>query len=419
MALGDKKPDVIVIGGGVVGAACAYYLARAGRQVRVLEARQFGAGCSHGNCGMICPSHVLPLAAPGAIRKVIYAMLRGNAPLAIRPGLNLSLWAWLWKFARRCRRDLMLEAAHAGHALLTSSKLLYGELLREPAFDCEWKDRGLLFVYNSLPDFEAYGETESLLRELFGIAGTRIEGPELARFEPALKDSLAGAWHYAGDSHLRPDKLMMSWRELLRRLGVDVMENTAVDAIDVQAESVRSIETSAGRMSAGAYVLATGALAPKLGKALRRSLPIQPGKGYSLTMPRPQITPTMPMILEEYHVGVTPLETGFRLGSTMEFAGYDSTINPRRVALLRKGAEHCLRFPYCEPVLEQWYGWRPMTYDGLPCIGPAPSIRNAFVAAGHGMLGVSTSPGTGKLIAELIVGDQPHIDPAPYSLSRF
>jgi D-amino-acid dehydrogenase len=415
----EEQLDVLVMGGGVIGAACAYYLATSGRRVRIVEAGKFGSGCSHGNCGMICPSHVLPLAAPGAIRKVVYAMLRGNAPLAIHPGLNVSLWRWLWSFAQRCRSDLMFQAAQAGHALLTSSKCLYEELRQLPAFDCEWQDRGLLFVYNSPRDFEEYGSTERLLRERFGIAGARVEGAELPRFEPALKDGLAGAWHYAGDSHLRPDKLMASWRELLRQQSIDILEDTPVEAIELANGSIASVMTPSGRMRAGAYVLATGALAPKLGSALKCRLPIQPGKGYSITMPRPEITPTIPMILEEYHVGVTPLETGFRLGSTMEFAGYDSTINPRRVALLRKGAEHCLRTPYCEPVLEQWYGWRPMTYDGLPCIGSVPRVRNAFVAAGHGMLGVSTSPGTGKLLAELIAGVTPHIDPTPYAITRF
>jgi D-amino-acid dehydrogenase len=124
------------------------------------------------------------------------------------------------------------------------------------------------------------------------------------------------------------------------------------------------------------------------------------------------------MILEEYHVGVTPMLTEFRLGSTMELTGYDTSINQRRIALLKKGAEECLRAPYVEPVLEVWYGWRPMTYDGLPFIGGIPGADNAYVAAGHGLLGVSTSPGTGKLIAELVAGEAPHIDPRPYSVER-
>jgi D-amino-acid dehydrogenase len=260
---------------------------------------------------------------------------------------------------------------------------------------------------------------ERLVREEFGVAGMRIDGADLPRFEPALKEGLAGAWHYAGDSHLRPDKLMAAWRKLLDARGVEIVEHASVDGVELNRGAITTVKTSRGPMRADAYVIATGALAPRLGQALGCKLPIQPGKGYSLTMPRPESTPVMPMILEEYHVGVTPFQSGFRLGSTMEIAGYDATINPRRLALLTKGAEHCLKTPTCEPVLEEWFGWRPMTYDGLPCIGALPKIRNAYVAAGHGMLGVSTSPASGKLMAELITGCKPHIDAGPYSLTRF
>jgi D-amino-acid dehydrogenase len=367
---------------------------------------------------MICPSHVLPLAAPGAIRKVVRAMVRGNAPLAIRPGLNFALWGWLLKFAARCRREPMMEAARAQHALLSSSKALYRELRHDPMFDCEWEDRGLLFVYNSPHEFEAFAASERLVREEFGVAGTRIEAADLTRFEPALKEGLGGAWHYAGDSHVRPDKLMTSWRRLLEARGVEIFESTTVQGFDVSGAAVRGVATSAGTMRSGAYVLATGALAPRLGAALGCKLPIQPGKGYSITMPRPGKPPVTPMILEEYHVGVTPFASGYRLGSTMEFAGYDTTINRRRMALLTRGAEECLVTPTAEPVQEEWYGWRPMTYDGLPFIGRVPGVTNAFIAAGHGMLGVSTSPATGRLLSELVCGGEPHINAAAFSLHR-
>jgi D-amino-acid dehydrogenase len=417
--MAGQKSDVIVIGGGVVGAACAYYLAQAGLKVRVLEAGRFGGGCSHGNCGMICPSHVLPLAGPGAVRKVLRAMVRGNAPLAVRPGLNLALWSWLWKFSRCCREDLMWQSAVAMNALLVSSRRLYDELRQRDEFDCEWQDKGLLFVYNSQRDFEQFGCVERLVRERFGVRGTRIEGAQLEDVEPALKEGLAGAWHYEGDSHLRPDKLMASWQRLLIGAGADIVENSPVQDVELDGDAIRSVATSDGRQSAGAYVLAAGALSPALARRMNCRLPIQPGKGYSITMPLPQGGPTTPMILEQYHVGVTPMVSGYRLGSTMELVGYDATINRKRLALLKKGADECLRAPYCEPILEEWCGWRPMTYDGLPCLGRAPRGANAFIAAGHGMLGMSTAPGSGKLLAEIVVGADPHIDPAPYSPARF
>lgn len=402
----------------MVGAACAYYLSLEGARVRILDAGKFGAGCSHGNCGFVCPSHVLPLATPGAIGKVIGAIVRGSGALSIRLRWDFALWRWLWNFGRRCRHDLMLQTAQANHALLQSSRKLYDQLRASPEFDCEWEDRGLLFVYNRREEFEAYAALEKLIREEFGVAGQPIDGGALESFEPALKPGLGGAWHYTGDAHLRPDKLMQSWRQLLDLHQVEIVEDSPVDQIVVEHDAVTHVETPHGSLRADNYVLATGALVPKLGRDLGLRLAVQPGKGYSLTMPLPPVPPTVPMILEEYHVAVTPFASGYRLGSTMEFAGYDTSINPRRIEVLRRGAEQCLKTPLATPVLETWYGWRPMTYDGLAYIGRAPGARNAYVAAGHGMLGVSTSPATGKLISELLNSRSPHIDPSPYSLNR-
>jgi D-amino-acid dehydrogenase len=148
-------------------------------------------------------------------------------------------------------------------------------------------------------------------------------------------------------------------------------------------------------------------------------VPIQPGKGYSITMARPARCPTIPLIFDEHRVAVTPMRSGYRLGSTMEFAGYDTSLNRARLNLLREAARHYLHEPLGEPVLEEWYGWRPMTYDGKPIIDRSPALGNVWIAAGHNMLGLSMAPATGRLVAELLDGRPPHIDPAPYSVKRF
>jgi D-amino-acid dehydrogenase len=170
---------------------------------------------------------------------------------------------------------------------------------------------------------------------------------------------------------------------------------------------------------ADAFVLATGALTPLWGRHLGCRIPIQPGKGYSLTMPRPARCPRVPLIFEEHRVAVTPMRSGYRLGSTMEFAGYDTTLNRRRLGLLKEAAAHYLHEPFCDPVEEEWYGWRPMTYDGKPIIDRSPALPNVLIAAGHNMLGLSMAPATGRLVAELLGGREPHIDPAPYTVKRF
>ena len=156
-----------------------------------------------------------------------------------------------------------------------------------------------------------------------------------------------------------------------------------------------------------------------MGRHLGCRLPIQPGKGYSITMPRPSLCPRRLLIFEEHRVAVTPLRSGYRLGSTMEFAGYDATLDRRRLDLLRDAARRYLQEPLAEPVQEEWFGWRPMTYDGKPIIDRSPAVSNVVIAAGHNMLGLSMAPATGKLVAELLANRPPHLDPAPYSVRRF
>jgi len=165
-------------------------------------------------------------------------------------------------------------------------------------------------------------------------------------------------------------------------------------------------------------VVATGAWTPLLQEAVGVRLPIQPGKGYSITMARPGLCPKYPMILEECHVAITPFEEGYRVGSTMEFSGYDTSLNRARLDYLRKGAAEYMHEPTAEPVEEEWYGWRPMTADGIPYIDRSPRFANVWVAAGHSMLGISMGTGTGKLVSELITGVKPHLDPLAYRIAR-
>jgi D-amino-acid dehydrogenase len=444
---------VVVIGGGVIGVACAYYLSRAGLKVTLIDRGRIGGACSHGNCGLVCPSHVLPLAAPGAVRHALVSMVQKNSPFRIKPRLDPALWGWLFRFARRCNTTDMLAAGFANQALLDSSLSLYRDLLRGEPIACEWESRGLLFVYETLREFQNFEATNDLLTQHFNLPARRIAADELGAFEPALRPGLAGGYYYEHDSHLRPDKLLARWRGILERRGVEVIENCDFQGMisskrngqslpavaspagvsmslyqmalperhterSLQATATCAI-TSQGELTADAFVVATGAWTPQLARQVGCEVPIQPGKGYSLTMPRPANCPRVPLILVESHVAVTPMQSAYRLGSTMEFAGYDTSLRRERLELLRRGAAACLREPYCEPVDEAWYGWRPMTYDSVPVIDRSPRWDNLFIAAGHNMLGLSMAPATGKLVAELVTGAPTHLDPSPYTLSRF
>jgi D-amino-acid dehydrogenase len=409
----------IVVGGGVIGAACAYYLSRANWAVEVVDQGEFGKGCSHANCGIICPSHVLPLAEPGAVWRTLQTFFHRDSPVSIKPRFDPALWGWLWRFARRCNHRDMMAAARAIQALLNSSRRLYDELFHDEPFDCEWQARGVLFVLQSRRGLEHFAHTVRLLAESFELPSERLEGDALCDLEPALKPGLAGGWWFRGDAHLRPDRLMASWRRILPQHGVSLREQCALKEFIGERGRARAAATSAGELTADAFVVATGALTPFLTQALGCRLPIQPGKGYSITMPRPARCPTRPLILEEHRVAVTPMQSGYRLGSTMEFAGYDATLNRRRLAFLRTAARQYLLEPDAEPVQEEWFGWRPMTPDSVPIIDRSPRWANVFIAAGHNMLGVSMAPATGKLVAEMAAGAPTHLDRAPYSATRF
>jgi D-amino-acid dehydrogenase len=414
-----ERKQVLVVGGGVIGLACAHFLERGGCRVTVIDQGAIGAGCSHANCGLVCPSHVLPLAEPGAAWRAFKSLFQRGAPLAIRPRWDPGLWAWLARFARRCNRRDMLESADASNPLLRSSMALYGELAQEEALDCEWQVNGLLFAFRDRREFLAWQQVDDLLRTRYQLGAERLDGDAVTGFEPALRPGLAGGWYYAHDAQLKPDKLVASWRATLEGRGVRFLEGCAIKGIEPACEWARLAHTSLGPIEADAFVLATGAWTSRLGRLLGRTPPIVPGKGYSLTMKRPACCPRVPIIFPETRVAVTPFRTQYRLGSTMEFAGFDARIDRRRLQLLRDGAAPFLQQPCGEPVIEEWCGWRPMTYDSLPIIDKSPRQPNVFVAAGHNMLGVSMAPATGKLLAELVLGRPPHIDHAPYSILRF
>ncbi|MEZ6124372.1 MAG: FAD-dependent oxidoreductase [Planctomycetaceae bacterium] len=416
--MSSTNRKTIVIGGGVIGAFCAWFLQQTGRDVTIIDRSEFGAACSHGNCGYVSPSHVLPLPKPGQLAIGLKAMFARNGALKIRPGFNLSLWTWLLKFAGRCNHRDMLQAGAARHALLESSRQLYQQIIESHSLNVEWQTDGLLFVFRNQTEFDHFGQVNDLLTKDFQVAADPIDGKALAQMEPALKPGLAGAWHYRNDAHLRPDRLMSELKRCLQDRGVRIVAQQDVRSFVGQNGQAVAVRTAADEFSADEFVVATGALTPFLNSELGCRIPIQPGKGYSITMSRPALCPKYPMLLEEVHVGITPFHSGYRIGSTMELAGYNSRLSPERLQYLRSGAAEYLLDPFGDQLNEEWFGWRPMTWDGLPYIDRSPRFSNVWVAAGHNMLGLSMGTATGRLLSELMSAQTPHIDPSPFRIGR-
>lgn len=411
------RSDVLILGGGVIGLCSALLLLRAGRSVTLIDRGAVGQGSSHGNCGTITPSH-LPLHAPGTVARGLKSLLHADAPLKIRPRWDPALFAWLLRFAAQCNERDYLRTARIKAPLLLASQARLQALIRDEALDCEFVDSGTLYVYRDAQAFEHSAQEAALLQQL-RIPVRTLDGDAARQLEPALNEHVVGALHNLGDSRLRPDRYVQALAAAVVKAGGVIQEHTAVQGLSTHAGAVSSVQTAQGPMQADHYLFALGAWSPQIGKRIGLRLPIQPGKGYSITYPRPQIAPRIPMVLKERGVCVTAWDSGYRLGSTMEFAGYDDTLNPVRLAALERGAREYLVDPLGPSVEEQWYGWRPMTPDDLPIIGWAPDLSNLMLATGHGMLGVSLSAITAQLVTEGITGAQPSMDLSPYAPQRF
>ena len=401
----------------MIGLATALALVEAGRGVRVLEAGTAGCGASHGNCGTITPSHAPPLAAPGVVAQGLRWMFTPDAPLYLKPRLDPALWAWLLRFAARCNPRDWRQSTRSRSVLLNDSRQRLADWVQRYALDCEFAEEGLDYVFRDAANFDRYATDCAALAE-FDISTQIIDGQDYLRSEPALKPGVVGAIHFPGDARLRPDRYVAALARAVRERGGVIEEHCRVTSLSTSPQGA-DVQTALGVRSGREVVVALGAWSPALVRSLGLRLPVQPGKGYSITYSRPSLVPRRPMVLKDRSVCVTAWESGFRLGSTMEFSGYDDSLNATRLAALERGAAEFLHEPVGATVHERWCGWRPMTWDDLPVLGSVAGHPCLWMAAGHGMLGVSMSAATGQLMADLITDREPAFDPTPYRLERF
>lgn len=414
----DTRDDVIIIGGGAIGLASALALVEAGRSVRVLEAGTVGCGSSHGNCGTLTPSHAPPLAAPGAIGKALRWMFTPDAPFWVKPRFDPALWRWFSHFAARCNQRDWLQTMRPKGALLLHSRALFPQWIADHGLDCEFAESGFDYVFRTRQGFEHLREELAPLRDL-GIASEVIDGGDYERQEPAVKPGVAAAIRFPGDARIRPDRYVAELARVLRARGGVIEEHCEALGLTVQRDGV-AVATAQGERLARDVVIATGAWSPRFARSAGlAAMPIQPGKGYSITYDPVAAAPRRPLMLFERKVCVTAWDSGFRLGSTMEFSGYDRTLNRRRLDALERGATEYLHEPVGPAKREEWFGWRPLTYDDLPIIGRVPGHRHVWAATGHGMMGIGMSTGTAQLLTDLICEREPAIDPTPYRAGRF
>ncbi len=404
--------SVLVCGGGLVGLSCAYYLARDGWAVTVLERNPAGSdSCAHGSAGYISPSHVLPLAPPGMVWKGLKWMTSSRSPFYIQPRLDGDLLRWAWLFARSCTPEHTARAAPLLRDLCLDGRQRYLELAAATGQTFGLQQEGLLNLCQTQQglDHEAHG-LAALANEL-GVEARVLDAKATAALEPGTRLAIAGSVYFPIDAHLSPRRLIPALIGQLEQLGVAFRWGTPLSGWRTAAGRVVAAQTPAGDLVADEYVLAGGSWSAAMTAGLGLRLPLQAGKGYSLTLPHPRCRLTKPLILTERRVAVTPLGDQLRFGGTMEIAGHRDRVRPERVAQIIAAAQSFLpEFTAADFAgITPWFGYRPVSPDGLPYLGRFGRYANLTAACGHAMLGVTLAPATGRLVSEVLGGRKPSV----------
>ncbi len=406
----------VVIGAGVVGLATAWHLAERGLRVRVIDAAPYpGDGCSWGNAGMVVPSHIVPLAAPGALGLARRWLRNPESPLGVDLWPSLELLTWGFRFWRAATAERVDRAAPVLGALLSAGSRIYSEWAERWSDDFGLTRRGLLMLCEGSHALREEAGVVPLARQL-GILAEVLTATDVERFEPSFYAHLAGGVYFPGDAHLDPARLMGALRGELEHAGVTFHDATAATGFRLDGRRLEAVVTSRGELEADEVVLAAGCASTEIARRLNLSLPLAAGRGYSLSLPAPRQMPTYPAILSEARVAITPFAASLRFGGAMALStprrAERAPFDHRRVAGLVKSIERVLPGFHSADFegLEPWSGLRPCTPDGLPYLGRAQRYDNLTIATGHAMMGVSLAGISGRLIAELISGQPPSID---------
>lgn len=414
----NSKPDVLIIGGGVIGVCSAYYLAQKGAQVILIEQGEIASGCSYGNGGLIVPSHSMPLASPGALGAGFRWMFDEESPFYIRPRLDMALIRWLLGFIYASQKSNMLKSLPILRDLLFASRALYEELAQTAGFNFGFAGNGSLLVCLSEKALEHERE-EARLFEQFNIPFKVVGQEEVHELEPVLLPQVVGGIFYPRDGHLDPAHFVIGLAEKAQGLGVQVWTKAEAIGFEISQSRVMRVQTTRGDLHPKQVVLAAGSWSPKIARALNLRIPIQAAKGYSLTLENPPMTPKLPLLFSEANVVANPLGNALRIAGTLELAGMDFSFNSHRVNVIRRSSRAYLPGLDDAKVLEIWRGLRPCTPDGLPIISRTHGLDNLIVAAGHAMLGMSLGPITGKLVSQLAMEEHTELNVTPLRMGRF
>ena len=407
--------DVLIVGGGAIGIATAYFLAGHGLAVTVVEQRSVGAACSWGNAGLIAASQITPIASPRALLQGIEGMFDRSGPVVIRSRLDPGFLRWSTRFLRQCARS-PARSKGALNALAVLSGALHKQLAAEIRVDYGYRQSGWLHVFRTERALQHEARRAADLSD-FGIRSVVLDRAQVQRVEPMVNDGVAGGIHFTDDANLQPGPFVQALAERAKARGAAILTGATVRDFRTEGSRVSAALTSRGEMSFNWLVLAAGAWTRPLGRRLDMNIPIEPAKGHSITfVPDRQLT--VPVMLSELHISISPLGADARVTSGIEFAGFNTAVSERRLQrMLNEPASYLDGFGAKSGT--RWVGFRPLTPDDLPIIGPVRRFANVLIGSGHGTLGITQATGTARLICDRILGSASPIDSRPFMPSRF
>lgn len=411
--------NIVIIGGGIVGLSSAYFLQKAGHQVTVIDKSNITSGASFVNAGYLTPSHIIPMASPGMITKGLKMMFNSASPFYMKPRLDVDFLKWSWYFKKSSTKANVEKAIPVIKDVnLLSRDLFEGIKASGDLGDFQLERKGLLMLYKTQASYDHEMEVAQKASFL-GLEVRELNKAQLSEIEPNINIDAKGAIHYECDGHTTPTEIMPKMLEYLKSVGVKIQINEEVLDLSLANDKVKEIKTSKDSYYADEVVLAAGSWSGELTKQLRIKLPLQAGKGYRINVERP-LGISMPAVLMEASMAVTPMKGFTRFAGTMEFSGINDYIRKERVEAIAAGAKKF--YPELEISTEEKSkakaGMRPVTPDGLPYIGRSSKIKNLTFATGHAMMGWSLGPATGKLVSEIIDSKKPSMDVSAFNPER-
>jgi D-amino-acid dehydrogenase len=410
--------EVVIIGGGIIGLCSAYYLQKEGHQVTVIDKSDISKGASFVNAGYITPSHIIPLAAPGIITKGIKWMFDSSSPFYVKPRFDKDFIKWAWAFKKSATTSKVEKAIPVIKDINIFGRELYEEIKSSNDFNFHYERKGLLMLYKTDKAGEEEWEVgQRAIKE--GLNVRNISAEEVRKMEPNANIDCKGAVYFDSDAHMTPEVFMSEMLSYLKANGVTFYTNEEVQDLSISKGKINEVLTNKRIIKADEVIVAAGSWSSLLTKKLGVKTLIQAGKGYRINVKR-ETGISIPAILVEAKVAVTPMYGFTRFAGTMEITGINDLITPKRVKAISNAASNYYQgFAINQEELDNTdCGLRPCSPDGLPYIGRTDKYKNLVIASGHAMMGWSLGPSTGKLVSEIISDKKTSLNINPFHPDR-